>query len=325
MLYRSTDGGSVWEQVDSYYDSGYDMIHSHENTFWSCGSLYESPNYKGVVSHTTDGGSSWTRHELFSSTSYSYIKTLAVDPSNPDRVFCMKFQSGSYGLYYTEDGGGSWQSLSPSGYSGTSCGLAVCPADGNLIASATSAGLYASDDAGANWYRVTTLFSGANDVYHSEQLGGLLVSTDNDGVWLWEDWTGTPAQFGDDLYSAVHCVEEGSSYLYAGTEGAAVWRTYILQGIEGKTNPIPDITITVSPNPVLGGAASVSFMIPAQQQTTLCIYDLSGRLVMTAAHEVMSEGMNRISIDTSALTSGMYFARLTTGNISATARMVIVR
>ncbi len=301
------------------------MIHSHGNTFWSCGYLYQSPNYRGIVSQTTDGGNTWIRHELFNSTSYGYIRTLAADLSNPYRIFCIGYYGGTYTIYYTVNGGNSWESVSPAGFSGTPYGLAVCPDDGNRLAAATSTGLYASDDLGANWYRVTTLFNGANDVCTSEQLGGLLISTYNDGVWLWEGWAGTPAQFGDDLYSSVQCVEEGIEYLYAGTAGAAVWRTYSYQGIEEGTNPAQDIILTVSPNPVRGSAASVSFTLPAQQQVILSIYDLSGRKVLTAGQEAMREGMNRINIDTSTLASGMYFARLTAGDTSATARMVITR
>lgn len=69
----------------------------------------------------------------------------------------------------------------------------------------------------------------------------------------------------------------------------------------------------------------VLYALSAQQQIILSIYDLSGRKVLIAAQEVMREGMNRITVDTSTLASGMYFARLTAGDISATTRMVVTR
>ncbi len=68
-----------------------------------------------------------------------------------------------------------------------------------------------------------------------------------------------------------------------------------------------------------------AFSLPEQQQITLTIYDITGRQVMVAANSIMSEGMNQVSIDTSDLTTGIYFARLTTENTSATTRMVITR
>ncbi len=276
-----------------------------------------------VISQSIDAGDNWIRHELFSGSTYGYTKALAVDPNNPDRVFCLGYYNSNYVLFYTQNGGGSWQNRLLNGYSGIPNGLAVCPTNGNLLAAATSIGLYASDDGGANWYRVTTAFDGANDVQNSELFGGLLISTINGGVWLWEDWIGTPVEVGEDLYPAVQCVEENAECLYAGTTGTAVWYLCNAQGIEER--PVPQITLSVSPNPVCGGAASITFSLPAQQTAVFSIYDISGRQVMAAVRGVMREGTNQISIDTSTLTSGLYFARLETEQIATTARMVVIR
>ncbi len=324
-LFRSTDGGSVWTSLDSYYANGYDLVHGGGNIFWYCGYKYAPPDYKGVVSLTVDAGTSWIRHELFSGTQFGYIKALAVDPSDPDRIFCMGKLNSIYVLYYTENAGGLWQTQTVTGYTGSIRGLAVCPTDGNKLAAASFDGLYASDNAGADWYKVTTDFERVNDVRHSNILGGLLVATEEDEIWLWENWTGTPTTVGNLGYPAVQCVEEGTDFLYAGTAGYAMWRKDISQSIEEGTAPATDITISVYPNPVQGYYASVTFTLPAQQQATLSIYDIAGRKLATPMQGIMIEGTNQINLDTSNLSQGMYFVRLETERTTATARLIVIR
>ena len=324
-LFRSTDGGSVWTSIDNYYENGYDLVHGAGNTFWCCGYRYEYPYFNGVVSLTVDAGTSWTRYELFSSSQLGYIEALAVDPSDPDRVFCMGYFNSNYIIYYTENGGGSWQTQPTTDYPGITNGLAICPTDGNKLAAASAHGLYASDDGGANWYQVTTDFEGVNDVRNSNILGGLLAATEDEEIWLWENWTGTPTTIGDLGYPAVQCIEEGIDYLYAGTAGYAVWRKDVSQSIEEGATPAMDITISVSPNPSNGFCASVTFTLPAQQQAALSIYDITGRKLATPMQGIMNKGTNQINLDTSTLTQGMYFVRLETEQTATTARIIVIR
>ncbi|MEN8207913.1 MAG: T9SS type A sorting domain-containing protein [Candidatus Fermentibacteria bacterium] len=303
------------------------MVHEHGSTVWSCGYKYLSPNYKGVVSVSTDAGSTWSRHELYSGTGYGYIRSIAVDPSDQNRIFCLGYQNSTYTLHYTEDGGGTWQNNPAAGYSGTPYGLAVCPANGNLLAAAGSGGLYSSSNAGVTWTKVTSSFGAANDLIESTFMDGLLIATSSDGVWLWENWTGAPVQVGTDLgYSKVQCLTESDEFLYAGTSGCAAWRLYCATGIgEQSSNPQANFALSITPNPVIGGFASAAFSLSAGQLITLTIYDITGRQVMIAMEGIMSEGVNQVGFDTSCLSTGIYFARLEAGNSSATARMVIIR
>lgn len=313
--------------ADSYYSDGYDMVHAGGNTFWSCGYKYLSPNYLGVASVSTDAGASWTRHELYSGSNYGYVRAIGVDPSDTDRIFCLGYQSSAYILHYTENGGTTWLNMSPTGYTGTPYSFAVCPTNGNLLAAASSSGLYSSNDGGATWTKVTTAFGGVNDLFESDLLGGLLVATVNEGVWFWEDWTGAPVEVGSDLgHPNVKCIEESTEYIFAGTSGNSAWRSYNFVGIEeGASDPIAFTTISVSPNPSRGGYASITVALPTSQPVSIIIYDLAGRRVIMATEGIMGEGTNQLTIDTSSLASGMYFARLETENTSATARMIVTR
>jgi hypothetical protein len=312
--------------MDNYYGDGYDMVHQHGQTLWSCGYKYESPNYKGVASVSHDAGATWTRHELYSGSNYGYIRSIAVDPADPDRVFCMGYENGSYKVYSTLNGGSSWTGIPATGFSGTPYGMAICPDNGNLIAVASSGGLYSSGDAGVSWSRVTTAFGGANDLIESTQSDGLLIATTDQGVWLWEGWTGTPVQVGSDLgHPDVSCLAETTDFLYAGTDGGAAWRSYNGTGIggqgQGTVNPI---TLRILPNPA-AGMAVLSFQLPFGQVVELDIYDLAGRRIMEIAREEMTQGQNSLTIDTSSLPPGVYIARLSAEGDCITARMVVTR
>lgn len=312
--------------MDSYYGDGYDMVHQHGHTLWSCGYRYESPNYKGVVSVSHDAGATWTRHELYSGSDYGYIRAVAVDPSDPDRVFCLGYQSGGYILHHTSSGGSAWSSTVPSGFTGTPYGLAVCPDNGDLLAAASSSGLYASTNGGGSWTKVTSDFGGANDLLESTLFEGLLIASADQGVWLWENWTGSPVQVGGDLgFPDVACLTESEGYLFAGTDGAAAWRSYNGTGVGGE-DPFspPGISLSVAPNPAAGFTV-VSFSLPAGRSVSLALYDITGRRVMTAAEGFMGRGTHSVTLDTSVLTPGMYFARLAAGEEAVTTRMVVTR
>ncbi|MCD4701236.1 MAG: hypothetical protein K8S24_05190, partial [Candidatus Aegiribacteria sp.] len=230
------------------------MVHEHGHTIWSCGYKYESPYYKGVVSVSTNAGSNWTRHELYSGSGYGYVRAIAVDPVDENRVFCMGYQNSTYTLYYTDNGGTTWNSNPASGYSGTPYGLAVCPANGNQLAAASSSGLYSSSNAGATWTKLTSAFGSANDLIQSTLLNGLLIATSTDGVWLWENWTGSPVQVGSDLgYSNIECLAESYDYIYAGTAGCAVWRSHNNTDIgEQSSDPQVNLSLSITPNPING-------------------------------------------------------------------------
>ena len=322
----STDGGSVWTQKDSYYGDGYDMVHGGGDTFWCCGYKYVSPDYVGVISQTDDSGESWTRHTVFTGTVYGYIRALAVDPSDQDRVFGLGYYNSVYTLFYTHDGGATWDQVTASGYTGTPYALLVRPGHQNHLAAASSSGLYQSTDGGATWTKVASPFSSAYDIIESLYLGGMMIAT-NDGVWHW-NWSGSPMENGTGLGTPrVNCVEEGEyAWCYAGTNGGAVWKNYNGLPVEGEGSaPLDHGTLRVFPNPAGPGMASVAFSLASSGPVVLSVYDLSGRLVREYAETSMEAGENLLHLETSTMTPGLYLLRLGSGEMESTARLVITR
>jgi len=63
----------------------------------------------------------------------------------------------------------------------------------------------------------------------------------------------------------------------------------------------------------------------ASQLVSLIIYDILGRVVATLVNEKQSPGNYEVNFNASDLASGVYFYRLTSGNLSITKKAVLLR
>lgn len=322
----STDGGSVWNNIDDYYGTGYDLAYAEGDTYWYTGYKYSSPNYEITVSVTDDNGASWTRHSLSSGSSYRYARALAVDPQDTGRVFVLAYENSGWNVYFTENGGSVWQSMPASGLSGTPYRLVVDPSDGSSLAAATSTSLYASSDGGASWSRVTTAFGSSTEAAVTSDGNDLLIGTSSEGIWKWENWTGTPFQIGDEPASIRTLYDAPNLYVYAGTPASSVWRSYYGTGVEGSPQGATEtLSLAVHPNPVREGLASISFTLPFAGETRLAVYDITGRVMDTVMDSEMPAGGHSLNVSTDGLATGLYFLRLTHAGSASTTGMVVAK
>lgn len=88
---------------------------------------------------------------------------------------------------------------------------------------------------------------------------------------------------------------------------------------------VPDaIRPAAWPNP-FNAFTTIRFTLPRAQRVSLSVYDLLGREV-AVLHEGMSEaGEHALSWNAEGLASGLYFARLTSGNSTQTRKLLLVR
>ena len=100
----------------------------------------------------------------------------------------------------------------------------------------------------------------------------------------------------------------------------------IEHGAAGARPPI----LQVYPNPLPRGGATarLQFRMPAAGQATLTLFDISGRHVKTLRQGYLDAGPAEAQWDATdengrRVTSGVYFARLTTGGTLVTARIVV--
>ena len=148
----------------------------------------------GGIWKTVDGGNLWT--PLTDELSILNHGAVAIDPSDPDVVYAGtgEYTTGSTGdgLFRSTDGGLYWERIATSGEVGSTCsGIAVSPADADLIHVVGNGGYCRSVDGGDTW---TTELSGSCSslainpatpatLYVGRQNDGVYRSTDNGSNW----------------------------------------------------------------------------------------------------------------------------------------------
>jgi photosystem II stability/assembly factor-like uncharacterized protein len=177
-LYRSVDYGETWQEL-----TGLLAVPGQEH--WMFPPPPHVPHVKnlafdpvdadtlyvgieqGALLKSTDGGRAWRELDAYYSPDDVYYKDvhrLVVSPSDPRRVY----MAGGDGLYASEDGGETWEHLSPpTGLVGYPDALLLAPDDDRLLfmaggsaappewrrSGSANAGVVRSHDGGRTWER----------------------------------------------------------------------------------------------------------------------------------------------------------------------------
>jgi photosystem II stability/assembly factor-like uncharacterized protein len=157
-LVRSFDGGDSW--VDRVPDGPRDT-HTLATHPGAPGRVYAAAGDGFFVSE--DGGDAWTRRE--SGLDRRYCWSVAVDPADPDTVYCSAATGpgAAHGrtspeacVYRSDDAGGAWTRLdgAPAG-AGTTRPVLVAGGEGRVW-SLSNRGLHRSDDRGTTWTEIAS-------------------------------------------------------------------------------------------------------------------------------------------------------------------------
>ena len=225
-IFRSVNGGVTWQRV-GLANSGaigrlvIDPTNPQRIFAAVTGRLYNPGGQRGVY-ESTDGGSTW-RRVLAGDNSTTGAVDLAIDPTNPNRVFASMWDHlrepdlrtyggvGS-GVYRSTDGGSTWQRLTnglppPSATIGR-IGIAVAPSNPQRVfaiviqTGGLFQGLYRSDDGGDSWTQLpnSSALSAAQSTY---------------GWWFGRIWVDPANQnhvFGAGVY-LCESTDGGSSFI----------------------------------------------------------------------------------------------------------------
>ena len=92
-----------------------------------------------------------------------------------------------------------------------------------------------------------------------------------------------------------------------------------------RHTPIPSTPgLSSFPNP-FNPSTTISFSLAQTSEVNVSIFDITGRLVQTLAEERFTAGEHSLLFDGSALSSGIYFARLQAAAITCTQKMVLLK
>ena len=78
------------------------------------------------------------------------------------------------------------------------------------------------------------------------------------------------------------------------------------------------------PNP-FNPTTSIQFTLPQAGHTSLFVYDLQGRTVATLLEGQLDAGPHTATFDAEGLPTGTYLYRITSGSVTETGRMVLLK
>ena len=189
-VYRSRDGGGSWEHMGLAASEhigrilvdprdGNVVFVAAEGPLWSAG------GERGLY-RTEDGGATW--NAVLAVDENTGVTDVEFDPEDPDVLYAATYERrrtvwsllaggpGS-GIHKSADGGLTWREVSsglPQGDMGK-IGLAVSPADGNIVYATIEAapgerGFYRSTDRGESWERRNSYISGGTGPHYYQEI-----------------------------------------------------------------------------------------------------------------------------------------------------------
>jgi len=127
-----------------------------------------------------------------------------------------------------------------------------------------------------------------------------------------------------------------SGYIGVGAFGGTNGRIYLddlvwavhdeIPGVPANTEDLP-LTFDLRqnyPNP-FNPTTTIDFTIPETGYATLKVYNLAGEVVSTLVDGMVERGLNSISFDAGALSSGVHFYTLECAGLLSTRKMVLVK
>ena len=215
-VYRSTDGGAVWQKVLYKSDNvgAIDLAFDPQNsrtiyaTLWSTRrppwSIYP-PSYgpgSGIFK-STDGGDTWQQLTQGLPTERVGRIGIAVAPTNSNLIYAI-IDAKVGGIYRSDDAGASWHKMSDEkriwGRGWYFCNVAVDPRNPETVY-VSNTSLYRSTDGGKNWTSIRGAPGG--DDYHQlwiypDDPKRMILASDQgsivteDGAVTWSSWYNQP-------------------------------------------------------------------------------------------------------------------------------------
>ena len=250
-LYKSSDGGTTWDQVLFLSDSTscIDVAINPNNTNIIYACMWErtrkawARDYGGVTSgiyRSQDGGQNW--EQLTNGLPISDEETgrigITISPSNPDILyasFTYNSISNAYnGIYRTDDGGDSWTMVVQEDISYVFGGfgwffgnIRVSPTNPDIVF-VMGVSLLRSENGGANWVDVTGMHVDQHGLEFHPLNPNTLIAGNDGGVYISENlgnsWQHNTTIANTQFYN-VEIDPLEPNYLFGGTQDNNTIRT----------------------------------------------------------------------------------------------------
>jgi hypothetical protein len=96
-------------------------------------------------------------------------------------------------------------------------------------------------------------------------------------------------------------------------------------GVQGPVAVPKDFVLSQNyPNP-FNPTTVINYQLPFTSRVVVKVYDMLGREVATLVNEVKSAGYYSVDFNASALSSGIYFYRITAGAFTQSKQMMLIK
>ncbi len=309
LMYKSLDQGTSASDIIRPQATGFVTPFEQD----ASGALYfgGSQIYK-----STNGGLSWSS---ISQEFGIFTNQVKIAPSNTDYIYASLGSS----LYKTTDGGASnWGLLS--GFTGSINSIAVHPTDPEKVAIAvtgSSEKVYTSSDGGTTWNGYSDNlpnFTAFALVWDNNGKDGLYLGM-NYGVY-YIDNTFTEWNLFNNNLPNVRVTELEINYvdnnIYVSTYGRGIWKSPRSNGVLSVENHVLE-SLNIYPNP-----ASDQLKISWDQSDNVAIrmFNTRGQLIY---YNKETSLITPLEINTSQLSGGIYFLKVSTSNGNYTKKIII--
>jgi hypothetical protein len=180
-----------------------------------------------------------------------------------------------------------------------------------------------------NQYDMTIGPSGAvyilGRTFRNHQITLVKYTTDGDLGWA-EIFAGDSLSYD---YARALAVDKFENIFVTGRLGNRFATMKFVQtgsNIEDGQTPLPENSLLSSayPNP-FNSQTTIQYSLPAQADVTIDIFDILGRKIATIAEVIKPVGKHQAIWDAAGQSSGIYFYRITAGDIIEAKRMLLVR
>lgn len=189
-------------------------------------------------------------------------------------------------------------------------------------------------------YRGTSALWGNIEIHYTyadstpaDRFNDIWVATSGTTVPVGWDQSGNARTF---FYNSSSQAILSSVYLGGIVEGAYpytqlravsgyLWKLGIANTfVDEMEKPSEFALLACYPNP-FNPVTTIAFDVPVSSPVEVAIYDITGKRVATIVNSVMEAGKHSTTWDASALPSGVYFARMISGNFTATQKLVLMK
>ncbi len=315
---RTTDGGYTWENQNINISQNILAMQFVNSTYgWMVGT-------NGTIIKTLDGGETWGPQN---SQTVSHLYDVSFINENVGYAV----GKGTYGTHWgynvvlkTLNGGLLWDVVNASKTDGEYHRV-FCFDENTLIVNKNDT-LFLSSDAGSTLSKLYVSPYGIAGITFTNRYTGYLSNymgtyktVDGGAHWsLSSNYNLSMISFSSDLIGWGNI--SGYGIIYTSDGGVNSVET------ETVNNKLPDNFVLQQnyPNP-FNPATTIEYSIPEASFVSLKVYDILGKEIETLVEDYVSPGNYKSTWNANSLSSGVYFYRLNSGNVSVVRKMCLIK